>query len=584
MCGIAGILRMETRGAPVATDELDGLGAALARRGPDGAGTWLAADRAVGFAHRRLAVIEPGPGGAQPMASVCGRLRIVFNGEIYNHRALRAGLEAQGHRFRGRSDTEVLLELYRRDGPAMVERLSGMYAFALWDDERRGLLLARDPWGIKPLYYARAGGRLVFASQVSALAPLRLEGDGLDAAAAVGFLCFGAVPEPFTLHRAIRAVPAGTTLWAEPGAPPREPRRFWDPRPLLAWPIEPAPAGGLAEAIGESLDRHLESDVPVGVFLSAGIDSATLLALTAERRGRGVAALTLGFDGAADDERPLAARLAARYGADATVRAVPAAAFAAHRGDILAAMDQPSVDGVNTWLVARAAAGLGLKVALSGLGGDEMFAGYAGFRDVPRLARTLAPLARWPALGRAARRLSVPLLGPKWPGLLEYGTSLPGAWFLRRALFMPWELAGLLGPDRARDGWEALRPLDRLAEAVAGVGDPVQQVRALECQWYLRHQLLRDADWAGMAHGVEIRTPLVDARLTERIAPWLGGPAGLGKRDLAALASPPLPAEVVERPKTGFVVPLGAWTPGGTRGWALEVLDHHLARMGETGR
>ncbi|MBF0333798.1 MAG: asparagine synthase, partial [Alphaproteobacteria bacterium] len=174
---------------------------------------------------------------------------------------------------------------------------------------------------------------------------------------------------------------------------------------------------------------------------------------------------------------------------------------------------------VNTWMVARLAAERGLKVALSGLGGDEMFAGYAAFRQVPRLARALAPLAGWPGLGRAFRRVSTPLLGPKWPGLLEYGTTVPGAWFLRRALFMPWELAGLLGPERAREGWEALRPLDRLAEAVAGVSDPTQQVRALESQWYMRHQLLRDADWAGTAPGVEIRTPLVDARLTERIAP-----------------------------------------------------------------
>ncbi|MBF0334971.1 MAG: asparagine synthetase B, partial [Alphaproteobacteria bacterium] len=204
MCGIAGIVRLETRGASVDHDELDRLGRSLAHRGPDGAGAWIAADRAIGLAHRRLAVIDPGPGGAQPMEAADGRLRLVFNGEIYNHRALRAELEAKGHRFRGRSDTEVLLELYRRDGAAMVERLSGMYAFALWDAERGGLLLARDPWGIKPLYYARAGGRLTFASQVSSLgAP-----GGLDAAGVVGFLCFGSVPEPFTLDRAIRALPA----------------------------------------------------------------------------------------------------------------------------------------------------------------------------------------------------------------------------------------------------------------------------------------------------------------------------------------------------------------------------------------
>ncbi|GAB4176470.1 MAG: amidotransferase 1, exosortase A system-associated [Thalassobaculales bacterium] len=582
MCGIAGVLRLDD-GPPVEAGLLDRLNAAQAARGPDGEGRWIDAAATVGLAHRRLAVIDTGPAAAQPMLLDGGRLAITFNGEIYNHAALRAELVAAGERFATASDTEVLLRLYLRDGPAMVERLQGMFAFALWDSQRRGLLLARDPLGMKPLYVARMPGRLAFASRARALAAgLGLDGgDGAACPAGLaGFLLFGAVPEPFTLWPAIRAVPAGCTLWlaADRSAMP-PPRRYFDLGAVLAAAAaQPAPdAGAVREAVLGCVRRHLVADVPVGLFLSGGVDSATLLAAAAEL-GPPPACLTLGFAGPGD-ETAAAAALAARHGARHQVERVTGEGFRAASAEILAAMDLPSIDGVNTWLIARAAARQGWKVALSGLGGDELCGGYASFRQVPRLAALLRPLAAVPGLPRLAGRLLGPLLasllGAKGGALPELGVSLPGAYLLRRGLFMPAELPGLIGAARAREGLGALDPLGRLSALAAAGRGGFQQVRLLEYGWYLQHQLLRDADWAGMAHGVEIRPVLADPLLLAALAPLLMRPGAFGKRALAATVRPPLPAAVTARPKQGFALPLATWRgERNLRGWALAVLSH----------
>lgn len=579
MCAIAGILTLagtpDGVGRPVDAAELERLRDAMAARGPDGRGLWVDPGGRIGLAHRRLAIIDTGPGGAQPMASADGRLVVVFNGEIYNHRELRDALAADGAVFRSRSDTEVLLHLYDRHGAAMVDHLQGMFAFALWDAARQGLLLARDPFGIKPLYLSRTGGALRFASQAKALAAALPDDGGLDPAAAVGFLLFGFVPEPHSLHRAVRALPAGTTLWADRSGV-GEPRPYFSARETLL-AADPAAGGGeerraaLRAAVLASVRRHLVADVPVGLFLSAGVDSGALLALAAEIRagegeGGGLHTLTLAFEeyrGTPDDESVLAERVAAAYGARHRTRTVTAAEFRADAERVLEAMDQPSTDGVNTWLVAKAAREEGLKVALSGVGGDELLGGYPGFRQIPRLAAALGPFGRAPALGRLFRRVAAPALGrvasPKYAGLLEYGTSVADAYLLRRGLFMPWELPERLDPDLARAGWRELEPRLRFQALTAGVESPRLRITLLETGWYLRNQLLRDADWAGMAHGVEIRTPLVDAALFRDLAPLLRAATPPGKADLLAAARPPLPAAVGERPKTGFGVPLAAW-------------------------
>jgi asparagine synthase (glutamine-hydrolysing) len=582
MCGINAIFAFGAAAPPVARDEVVRVRDAMMVRGPDGEGLWLSDDGRVGLGHRRLAIIDLSPEAAQPMVSADGALRITFNGEIFNYRELRAELEAEGRTFTTQSDTEVMLQLYDRDGPSMVERLRGMFAIILWDERRRGMLLARDGFGIKPLYVADDGRTVRIASQVKAL----LGGDGIDrtpeAAGHAGFFLFGYVPEPHTLYRGIRSVPAGSTQWIDSGGV-REPEIYFDPSRTLAEAGEDAPVD-LAAALGDSVRHHMVADVPVGVFLSAGLDSTTITGLAATGQGPGLDTITLGFDayrGTANDETPLAEAVAETYGTRHHTRWVDGSEFRDHLDDLLVAMDQPTIDGVNVYFVAREAAALGLKVALSGLGGDEMFGGYDTFRQVPGLVRGVGWIPGIGAIGAGLRAVTAPLLkpflSPKYAGVLEYAGGYGDAYMLRRGLFMPWELPDLIGPDLARQGLADLDHRRRLAATVEGVDGAARKVTALECSWYMQSQLLRDADWAGMAHALEIRVPLVDPFLFRTLAPALGRPGGPDKQAMAATPTPPLPAAVRRRPKTGFAVPVQEWLQGpdakgrGLRGWARQV-------------
>lgn len=578
MCGIAGIFGYGKDSPPVCGDELLRVREAMASRGPDGAGLFVSDDRRIGLAHRRLSILDLSEAGAQPMFTPDGALGIVFNGEIYNYREIRADLEKQGCRFVSGSDTEVLLQLYRRKGTGMFADLRGMYAFALWDVEKRGVLLARDPFGIKPLYFADDGRSIRFASQVRAL----LSGGAVDTtpdpAGHVGFFLWGCVPEPRTLYKNIRSLGAGSYLWIdEQNGTGRETVHCSIVRELAEGAREPVrlsaeeKRGLLGDALRESLRYHFVSDVPVSLFLSAGLDSTTLTALSSELFEERLNTVTLAFEdycGTDDDEAPLAEAAARHCGSIQHTIRIPDSDFQQDRARILANMDQPTIDGVNTYFVSKAAALVGVKVALSGVGGDELLGGYPSFQQIPRLVRSLRPLRRAPFVGKGFRWLAAPLLksrvSPKYAGLLEHGSTYAGAYLLRRGLYMPWELPKVLDADMARQGWRDLEPLLRLEEIVRGVpgsadGDEHLRICALELTMYMRNMLLRDTDWAGMAHSLEIRTPLVDISLLRRIAPLLTGAGHAAKSDLALLPSRPLPDAIRRRPKTGFSVPMRAW-------------------------
>lgn len=599
MCGLAGIFAYDPQAPLVDRQELLAIREAMTHRGPDGAGLWMSADGRVGLAHRRLAIIDLSPAGAQPMASADGRLHVVFNGEIYNYRALRAELEGRGCVFRSQSDTEVLLHLYAERGEAMVHALRGMYAFAIWDAQENSLFLARDPFGIKPLYYADDGKCFRFASQVKSLLQSPRVSTAANPAGHVGFYLWGSVPEPHTLYRGIQALPAGSTLRVnEKGS--RQTKRFFS----IAKVFTEAEATDrpesravvleeLGKALRDSVRHHLIADVPVGVFLSAGLDSTLVAALGAEEVRTPLNTITLGFHEYLDtenDETPLAETVAKRLGAVHRTCWVTRADFEAEAARLLAFMDQPTIDGVNTYFVAKAAREAGLKVALSGLGGDELFAGYPSFRDLPRMNRILAPFRALPWLGRGFRVVAAPLLrhlaSPKYAGLLEYGGTYAGAYLLRRGLFMPWELPEILDPDLVRAGWCELEPLVALEETINGIRTPRFKVSALELSWYMRNQLLRDADWAGMAHSLEIRVPLVDARLLSAVATLVRARPGLSKQDAVQAACTPVLESIMRRPKTGFSVPVHRWltqpserghSPRGLRGWAREVYNFAVA-------
>ena len=602
MCGLNGIFAYNRSAGLPKQAELLATRDAMTARGPDGAGEWWSEDRRLGLGHRRLSILDLSDRASQPMISACGRYVVVFNGEIYNYPALRKELEIRGSVFRTTSDTEILLHLFARDGAAMVPQLRGMFAFAIWDMPARRLFLARDPYGIKPLYTANDGWTFRFASQVKAL----LAGGGVsrdyEPAGIVGFHIWGSVPEPFTLFREIRALPAGHIQWIEE-AGPRAPEPYASiAQRFAAGAANPAPAAEVEQrvhaATRESVAAHLLADVEVGVFLSAGVDSGALLGLMRDAGQQKIRAITLAFDefrGTPEDEAPLAAQIAALYGAEHVVRTVSRAEFRADLPEILAAMDQPSIDGVNTWFVAKAAQEAGLKVALSGLGGDEILAGYPGFREIPRWVALLGFPARVPGLGKASR-IALTALGqarrnPKLPAFLEYGGTYPGAYMLLRGLMLPHDLRGLLDPEMLRIGLRRLNPIERVRSCMLPCPKhPVSRVAALESALYMRNQLLRDADWAGMAHSLEIRTPLVDSELLRALSPVTAQLSpGVGKAALAGAPSTALPAAIVNRPKTGFGVPIGRWAAAASlttrsskgaasRQWAREVFESARAQ------
>jgi asparagine synthase (glutamine-hydrolysing) len=600
MCGINLIYAFGPDAGPADREELRRTRDAMRTRGPDAAGEWFSGDGRVAMGHRRLSIIDVSHRADQPMTAG-GRYTVIFNGEIYNHRQLREELERDGVTFSTSSDTEVLLALFAREGAAMVSRLRGMFAFCIWDAARRSLFIARDPYGIKPLYYATDGKVFRLASQVKAI----LAGGGVsreaDPAGVTGLLIRGTVPEPFTTHAAIRAVPAGSLMHVDSRGEIRL-ERYFSLADVMRESAEQAHSIPAAEhaaivrdAVSDSVKAHLVSDVPVGVFLSAGKDSAAIAALAAQHGGRDLVALTLRcaeFAGTPQDEAPEAAQVARRYGLRHVIRTLDKEEFLRDLPRVLASMDQPSIDGWNSYFVSKAAAELGLKVMLSGTGGDELFGGYSSFRKIPSFVKINRPLSRIPGWGEGFRKLwlafaeSGPHRSPKTANMYRYCRSYETAYLMKRGLFLPEEIADVISPELAEEGLKRLGLERLILEAITpDPGTPFGRVSALESSFFLRDQLLRDIDWASMAHSVEVRVPLVDAALLARVAPVAVSARDYRKTLLARAPELPLPSEIVNRKKTGFLLPIRQWLrpPGvhlhefGMRAFALQMVEGLLA-------
>lgn len=573
MCGINLIYSYADTARPVDRDELLRTRDAMRSRGPDAAGEWHSGDGRISMAHRRLSIIDVSARGNQPMHSPDGRLTIVFNGEIYNYRELRAELEREGLVFQSASDTEVLLALFAREGARILPRLRGMFAFAIWDRRDRTLFLARDPYGVKPLYYSSSAGVFRVASQVKAL----LAGGGvpreIDPAGITGFLIRGTVPQPLTTHAAIRALPPGHyATVASDGA--LDLRRYFSLAETYRDAVERSAeipkqewSGIVADAIRESVRYHLVSDVPLGAFLSAGKDSATVVALAAEAGHTDMTAVTIRcaeFAGMPQDEAPLARLLAARYGLRHVVRTVDREEFTSDLPRILDAQDQPSIDGFNSWFVSKAAGELGMKVMLSGTGGDELFGGYSSFRRIPRAVRAARFPAMIPGIATGFRHFYNAIRprrgSPKSGAIFEYCGDYAGAYLMKRGLFMPEELRSLLPRAFAEEGLRRLQLRRHISAAITpDPGSSFARIAALESQFFMGDQLLRDIDWTSMAHSVEVRVPLVDAHLLRKIAPVLVAARDYRKSMLVGSTATPLPDEIVQRRKTGFLLPMQDW-------------------------
>lgn len=585
MCGIAVIFEYG-RNAKADALELKRMRDSMSCRGPDDQGEWRGEEGFIAFAHRRLSIVDTSPAGRQPMKSRDGSLAITFNGEIYNHIELRKELEKKGRVFSSKSDTEVLLHLYEEKGEKMLEELCGMFAFAIWDKRKRGLFLARDPFGIKPLYFSDDGRTFRAASQVKALLASGALKKAPEPAGHAGFFLLGYVPEPYTLYGSIRSLAPGSYSWVSMDGG-KKTGRYSSISEILARAEKEKPdfsaqesQGRLDSALRKSVKKHLLADVPVGVFLSSGIDS-TVIAAIASEISAGVKTITLGFEeyaGTELDETGLASSVARACGLEHRTIWVRKKDFEEELSSLIQSMDQPSIDGVNSYFVSKAASIAGLKAAISGLGADEVFGGYHGFRQIPKLVRTLHSMQKLTFVGKAVRQAAYPLLkkftSPKYAGLLEYGHSHAGAYLLRRSLFMPWELSEFLDQGLFNEGIEELDIISRFNRTSGAITDSRLKVAALELEWYLRNQLLRDADWAGMAHSVEIRTPFVDIGFFNDMAPLMAS-SRPGKAELAKAAKGKLLPEVLVRKKTGFSPPVRNWLLGkektaerGLRGWA----------------
>ena len=576
MCGITGIFSYHYASTSVKREELRLIRDQMAARGPDGKGEWFSQDGRVGLGHRRLAIIDLSDAGAQPMSNEDGSVVLVYNGEIYNYRELRAELEGQGVKFFSHSDTEVILRLYETMGDSLCSKLRGMFAFGLWDAKKNALLLARGPCGIKPLYYANDGWTFRFASQVKALLKSPAVSKDPEPAGVVGFFLLGSVPEPFTLYQEIRALPAGSFMWVDSCGPAQTQKYFNFNEAYWAGAerYRTTPVENIKEviwqALRESVQAHLTADVPVGLFLSSGIDSTLLLALAATLSTEPMRTITLAFDEYRDtsqDEAPLAAKTAAHYGAQHSTYRLTRNEFNDDLPKVFEAMDQPTIDGINTYFISKAAKARDLKVALSGIGGDELLGGYSSFSIIPKWRKIAFIPALVPFSGEIFRGLFDAFLGPvgifhpKFSGLLKFGGTTSGAYFLKRGLYMPWELKKFLSRDIFENGLERLNLTRRLKSSlVPSPKSDFARVSILESQWYLRNQLLRDTDWASMAHSLEVRTPYVDATLFKQLAPLF---ALMKPRENKAWITnsfkADLPAEVLQRKKTGFTVPMPVW-------------------------
>jgi asparagine synthase (glutamine-hydrolysing) len=605
VCGICGVAFLNT--AKDAESRVRAMAAAMRHRGPDGEGFLINDPRAPGLAlaMRRLSIIDLA-GGRQPIWNETLDVGVVFNGELYNYRELRERLTRCGHQFTTQSDTEILVHAWEEWGEECLGELRGMFAFAIADFRKQYnagpvLFLARDPLGIKPLYYTQTAEGFAFASEVRALIAGGIASRVISQDALTSYLLFGSVSEPVTMFEGVFSVPPGHRVLLYVPDRRRLPRThpWWDPRrsPAAKDPRAPrnflAAAAALRPMLEDSVRAHLIADVPVGLFLSSGLDSGAIAALAA-REHAGIQSFTLAFPGTPFDESDLTRVVAERCGTRHRELALQGEEIPARLDEALAAQDQPTMDGINTYFVSWAAREVGLKVALSGLGGDELFAGYSTFFDTPRLAR-LAGMAKLvpPVLRRASGGIvraaggsgRSPDAARKAVSLWRDPARLPHVYYFARALFAPGEIEKLMEPrfrpsSVAADGY-SLEPtwlgwLQRGADEARHM-EPTAAVSWMEMRSYMASTLLRDTDAVSMARSLEVRVPLLDTPLVEfmNALPDLARRReGLQKALLLEALGSLLPAEITAQKKRTFTLPWEQWLRGPLKARVAESFAH----------
>jgi len=577
MCGICGVIGLPASQARPATER---MARAMVHRGPDDEGFEempLAGDPAgpvAAFGFRRLSILDLSPAGHQPMVNPATGDVLVFNGEIYNFKELRARLQAKGRMFRSTGDSEVVLQALAEWGEAALDEFDGMFAIAFFRAADRRVLLARGPLGIKPLYLATTPNAFVFASEVRAVLASGLVPTELDPAGIATFFAYGAPQDPLTVHRFVKSLPAGSFEWIGldevQGRPPVIQRYWRFPAIDPSAPGGPAAIAHTRELLADAVSRQCVADVPVGVFLSAGIDSATLAALAQPQHGA-VSTFSVGFDvEGVQDETALAAETAQALGTRHFQTIVDRTWAIDHFIEWLRSADRPSIDGLNTFIVSAAARDRDITVALAGVGADELFGGYSIFSRAARLGKLMRPL-RW--LPRGAKRAAARVAFAALPGIkrekavemVARGASPLELAIFGRRLLVDGRLRRL-GFDASRLGLtEDFLPPEACG-AFDSAGDSFNEVSQAEIALYMGNTLLRDADVNSMTHSLEVRVPFLAKNLVDYVCSLPGGvrspPGSRPKHLLREAIRESLPAKIFERPKTGFTLPIGDWTRG----------------------
>lgn len=596
MCGIAGLLDPERRSTGDALEGLaENMACLLRHRGPDASGVWTEPEAGVALGHARLSIIDLSAAGAQPMASASGRYVLSYNGEVYNAGELRADLEQEGHLFRGHSDTEAIVEGFAAWGvPETVERLIGMFAFAVFDRKERVLTLVRDRLGIKPLYWGRLEGRVAFASELKAFAPLPGFPSEIDRDALAAYLCTGYVPAPASIYRGISKLEPGSMLEVRADGVVRS-HRYWSALDVAergqSLPLkadETEAVGQLEALLTDAVTRRMVADVPLGVFLSGGIDSSTVAALMQANAREPVRSFSIGFHEQSYNEADAAKAVAEHLGTDHTELYVSAAEAQSVVPKLPEIFDEPFADvsQIPTYLVSEMTR-KHVTVALSGDGGDELFAGYnryaQGLRAVQALRRLPGPLPS------AVSRLLSSAPPQTWDALFS---AVPSGLRPRQPGDKLHKLAAVLGADPDDYYRVLVSPWAEAWSLVQGARRPepapfAKEVRSRfknELAWmqyadmvtYLPDDVLTKVDRASMAVSLEARVPLLDHRVVAfawQLPDDLKIRRGQGKWLLRQLLYKYVPKSLVERPKMGFGVPIDAWLRGPLKEWAEDLLD-----------
>ncbi len=565
MCGISGIYNFLNKDIN-SKKIIDKIIKIQHRRGPDGNGIWKSNCNKITFGHNRLSIIDLSEKANQPFISNDNNLIITFNGEIYNYKQLKNELEKNNVIFKSNSDTEVIIESYKFWGLEFLKKLRGMFSFAIWDDLNKKLIIVRDPFGIKPIYYTKINGAIYFASQIKSILSIDNLKFDLSDAGIVSYYLWGNVQEPFTLYKDIKSLKKGNCLVIDDRGNESiinyadiknsilntEKINFKDENEKLAY---------LNDAIQETVNFHQVSDVPRTLLLSSGVDSNLILGSINENNKKNCSALTLDFKYTGnEDETVLAKKSANMNNIKHQISEISSDEFFLLIENFYKDMDSPTNDGFNNYLISYLAKKQNSKIIISGVGGDEIFFSYPSFNIIPKLNKNLKYLPKFNFLNSFFKNtlysfLKKKKLKTKYSGLIEYGQDINSAFLLIRSLFLPFEIKEVIGEKTFIKGYEELNTINSLSKDIQEINDTRLSIMYLEIKYYLCSKLLRDSDWVSMSHSIELRTPFVDWSFFNKLIPIIKGDKNFNKFTALNSMKNKLPKELISRKKTGFVIP-----------------------------